>query len=234
MRSIYNTLLSSHDILSHAIEIDSCFDKIEEDVVSKLSFVCCFRSKAVDSLHDGLSIKDSFSISDDALDISDDAFTPVVLTWDEILCMATSDGVCVINKGASLSEAKNFEYKEAAFLDDDQMHALVMSIDALSENGHEWYSLTDKGIKESRSRSRSDNIYRLPWLANRNSSKLSPIKISDLTLVPILSKTKDSISIRLLDRIIEVPCPESISYSNKNIFVNDDGLVLRRREQSFF
>ena len=185
MRSIYTQFLKSSNVVVDALFIRDSINKSQHATLNKIKFLV--RAESETGLNDDERelLSSVYSVPKEKMSEDGEYFIPTILDWNMISYISDSKGLCRVSSGTKIVRSSGCHHSEAAFLEHEQLHCLSLTVEAISENGVEWFTLHNDTIVDASSR--SEQVFRLPWLAKPNAQSLSPVDISLLTVTDIIS-----------------------------------------------
>lgn len=230
MRSIYTQFLKSKNVVADVHNIRNSITDNESLTLDKMEFLVCIRSDAYDTKNKNQPSSSVYSLEKRLSKDEADYFIPTILSWNDIVKYGHQSGLCRIASNATLYKGKEYQYSEVAVLDSCQLHRVVITVDAISQNGIDWYSLHNGQIIEAAKRGNA--TFRLPWFAKRNTDALSVVDIDSLSRVDVISNSNGEASFQLGEKIMESEYPEYVAEQNNQIIVCNKGLILRSKHHS--
>ncbi|WP_394222619.1 hypothetical protein [Alteromonas gracilis] len=230
MRSIYKKFLTSNNLVVDALSIRDSINKSQCETLKKMRFLVLAVSDAAHREYGGESVSSVYSVRIKEADQKSDYFVAAVLSWPQLIQLSYSRGFCYLNENTRLMKADGYQYSEAAYIDQKQLHRLILTVEAVTENGIEWYSLFGNRIVEASER--SNLTFKLPWLAQRNSNKLSPVDTASLAITDVIMASDGEVSFQLGEKILECSCPDYVFNHNRRIIACNKGLILRSKNHT--
>lgn len=231
MRGIYKQFLTSKNLVADALSIRDSINESQCETLKKMQFLVRAESDASHREHGGEPVSSAYSVGVMNSDEQTEYFVPSILNWSQLIRFGYSRGFCYIDENTRLMKANGYQYSEIASIKQKQLHRVILKMEAVSEDGIEWYSLYDNDIVEASTRSQF--AFRLPWLAQRNTGRLSPVDTASLTITDIISASGGEVSFQLGDKILESACPDYVLMHNQRIIACNKGLVLRSKQHTF-
>jgi|GEM_PF-3080761 len=230
MRSIYKQLLTSKNLVADALSIRNSITESQCETLKKMQFLVRAQSDASHEEYGAEPVSSAYSVEVMNSVEQIEFFVPSILNWPQLVHFSYSRGFCYIDENTRLMKASGFQYSEVASIKQKQLHRVILKIEAFSEDGIEWYSLYDNEIIEASKRSQF--AFRLPWLAQRNTGRLSPVDTGSLTITDIISANDGEVSFQLGDKILESTCPDYVLTHNQRIITCNKGLILRSKRHT--
>ncbi len=230
MRSIYKKFLTSKNLVADVLSIRDSISESQYETLNKMQFLVRAESDASHGEYGGEPVSSVYSVGIMNSDEQNEYFVPTILNWHQLVRFGYSRGFCYIEENSRLMKASSYQYSEVASIKQKQLHRVILKIEAFSEDGIEWYSLYDNEIIEASKRSQF--AFRLPWLAQRNTGRLSPVDTGSLTITDIISANDGEVSFQLGDKILESTCPDYVLTHNQRIITCNKGLILRSKRHT--
>lgn len=227
MRSIYTQLLKSNNVVVDGLCIRDSINRSQIATLNKMEFLVRAKSETGLKENEHELLSSVYSVPKEKVSANGEFFIPAILDWKKLSSISVSKGLCRVSAGTKIVRSSDFNYNEAALIEHEQLHCLSLTVEAISENGVEWFALHNDTIVDTSSR--SEQAFRLPWLAKANTNSLSPVDVSLLTIIDIISTSNGEASFQLGERILESPCPDYVVPSNQKVVVCDKGLILRSK-----
>lgn len=230
MRSIYKQFLTSENLVADALRIRDSISELQCETLKKLQFLVRAESDASHGEYGAEPVSSAYSVGVMDTDEQTEYFVPSILNWPQLVRFGYSRGFCYIDENTRLMKASSYQYSEVASIKQKQLHRVILKMEAISEDGIEWYSLFDNEIVEASKRSQF--AFRLPWLAQRNTGRVSPVDTASLTITDIISANDGEVSFQLGDKILESTCPDYVLTHNQRIIACNKGLILRSKQHT--
>lgn len=227
MRSIYTQFLKSNNVVVDALCIRDSINRSQLATLNKIEFLIRAKSETGLKENEHELLSSVYSVPKEKMSDDGEYFIPAILDWKKLSYISASKGLCRVSTGTKIVRSLGYHYNEAALIEHEQLHCLSLTVEAISENGVEWFALHNDTIVETSLR--SEQTFRLPWLAKANAQSLSPIDFSLLKITDIISTSNGEASFQLGERILESPCPDYVVPSNQKVVVCDKGLILRSK-----
>lgn len=230
MRGIYKQFLTSKNLVADALSIRDSINESQCETLKKMQFLVRAISDANHGEYGGEPVSSVYSVGVMNSDKQTEYFVPSIINWSQIVRFGYSQGFCYIDENTRLMKVTGHQHSEVACIKQKQLHRVILKIEAVSEDGIEWYSLYNNEIAEASKR--SQYAFRLPWLAQRNIGKLSPVDTVSLAITDIISASEGEVSFQLGDKILESACPDYVLTHNQRIITCNKGLILRSKRHT--
>lgn len=227
MRSIYKRFLQSVNLVVEAPSISASINSAQQDSLNKMQFLTRVESDASHAIQGGEPLSSVYSVKEDELSGVGEYFIPVLLTWNDIVRFSSHNGMCRLAVNTRVAKANGLHYSEAATISTEQLHRAMLKVEAISQDGVEWYALDGKNIVDASTL--SEHVFRLPWLAKRNANLWSLVDAAELSMTEVILYSNGEASFQLDDKIVEGVCPDYVINNNKRVIVCNKGLILRSK-----